>query len=82
MTNKIIATQNKILAAPIAVPAAPPSSGRGVIWMHDDKGRPFVIHDDHPLVPGDSFACMPGNPYLLGPDRGHDSRCDTGVRPT
>jgi hypothetical protein len=40
--------------------------------MHDDEGRPFVIHDDNTLVAGDRFPGMPGNSYFLGPDRGHD----------
>jgi hypothetical protein len=32
-----------------------------------------MVHDDHPLVTGDRLAGVAGNPYLLGPDRGHDS---------
>ncbi len=24
--------------------------------MHDDEGRPFAVHDDHPFVAGDRLA--------------------------
>ena len=47
--------------------------GCGVVWMHDDEGRAFVVHYDNSLVPGDRFAGMPGNPHFLGPDRRHRS---------
>jgi hypothetical protein len=49
-------------------------AGWGVVWVQDDEGWPFVVQNDDTLVPGDRFSGMPGNPYLLGPDRSHDLR--------
>jgi hypothetical protein len=41
--------------------------------MHNNERGPFMVNDNHPLMPGDRLASMPGNAYFFGSDCGHDN---------